>query len=74
MPSYETGHVKRHTETGATALRTIFPEDQGQQMADMAWLVATTNTGARNLPTSAVEGPEWEDLYTPISDEPGDPE
>lgn len=59
--SYETGHIKRDPVTGQVALRTIFPEDQGEQLANMAWLVATKNTGARNAPTAAVES--WEDLF-----------
>jgi hypothetical protein len=64
MPStnYYAGHVKRNADTGETAIRTIFPEDQGGQMAAMAWLVATTNVGARNATTAEVEA--WADLYT----------
>lgn len=69
--NFETGHIKRNTETGEVALRTIFPEDQGPQMANMAWLVATNNTGARNAPTSEVTS--WEDLYTPPAEVPAAP-
>jgi hypothetical protein len=29
----------------------------------MAWLVATTNIGARNAPTAEVE--DWEDIHIP---------
>lgn len=62
---YETGHVRRNTETQDVALRTIFPEDQGPQMANMAWLVATKSVGARNCPTSEVEQSGWVDVFTP---------
>lgn len=58
---YYTGHIKRDPESGASALRTIFPEDQGPQLANMAWLVGTPNTGARHAPTSEVDG--WDDLF-----------
>lgn len=61
--SYETGHIKHDPETGQVALRTIFPEDQGPQLANMAWLVATKNTGARNANTAEVDG--WDDLFVP---------
>jgi hypothetical protein len=57
------GHVKRDPETGCVAIRTIFPEDQGPQLANMAWLVATPNQGARHATTAEVEG--WDDLYEP---------
>lgn len=60
---YLTGHIKHNAETDEVALRTIFPEDQGPQMANMAWLIATKNVGARNAPTTEVSG--WADLYTP---------
>ena len=46
----ETGHVKHNPETGEVALRTIFPTDQGPQLAAMAWLVATKNMGHGTLP------------------------
>ena len=62
MP-YETGHIKHNPESGEVALRTIFPEDQGPQLANMAWLVATKNVGARNAPTADVEA--WDDLFIP---------
>lgn len=60
--TYATGHVKRNTETGETALRTVFPEDT-PQMAALAWLVSTTNQGARNATGAEVES--WADLYVP---------
>ena len=63
--TYQAGHIKRNTDTGEVAIRTIFPEDQGGQMAAMAWLVATTNVGARNAKTEDVAA--WDDLYTPTA-------
>lgn len=65
---YYAGHIKRDPETGAAALRTIFPEDQGVSMANMAWLISTANVGARHAPTSEVEN--WDDLYV-VSDPSG---
>ena len=62
MTEYQTGHIKRDTETGNVAIRTIFPEGEAE-MINMAWLVATKNIGARNAATSAVEA--WPDLYVP---------
>jgi hypothetical protein len=67
---YRIGHVKRNSETGEVALRTIFPEDQGQQLAGMAWLISTKNIGARNA--SAADVADWDDLYEPDS-EPANP-
>ena len=67
MPSepviYKLGHVKHNPETGAVAIRTIFPEDMGQNLADMAWLIATPDVGAKHSNTAGVES--WDDLYTP---------
>lgn len=71
MPStptvYLAGAIKHNAETDEVALRTIFPEDQGPQMANMAWLIATKNVGARNAPSSEVE--TWTDLYTPAPEQ-----
>jgi hypothetical protein len=64
MPiTYQAGHIKHNPETGEVALRTIFPEDQGQQLANMAWLIGTKNIGARNA--SAADVADWDDLFTP---------
>lgn len=63
MSDYAEGHVKRNPETGEVALRTIFPENQGPQLASMAWLVSTLNVGARSAKTEDVEG--WDDLFPP---------
>lgn len=67
MPSEPTvfyaGHIKHNPDTGEVALRTIFPEDQGPQMANMAWLVATKNVGARNARSEEVADAAWVDLY-----------
>ena len=57
------GHIKRNPDGGEVAVRTIFPEDQGPQLAGLAWLVASPNIGARNAATGEVAG--WADLYTP---------
>ena len=62
------GHVKRDPETGAVAIRTIFPENAGAQLAGMAWLVATPNVGARHYKSEDVE--TWDDLYVPDQPEP----
>lgn len=62
MSDYLTGHIKRDPVSSAVAIRTIFPETEAH-LIPMAWLVATTGTGARNATTVEVEG--WDDLYTP---------
>ena len=61
------GHIKRNPETGDVAIRTIFPEDSSPQLANMAWLVATPNVGARHCKSADVE--DWADLYIPPGDE-----
>ena len=61
MAAYYAKHAKRDPATGEIALRTIFPEDQGPQLANMAWLVATPNAGARHAKTDEVDG--WDDLF-----------
>lgn len=66
--TYAEGHIKRNPANGAVAVRTQFPEDI-EQLAGMAWLVATTNLGARNAGTPEVDG--WDDIYTPSSVEAG---
>lgn len=70
--TYATGHIKRDPETGAVAVRTIFPEDQTPQFAAMAWLVASTNIGARNA--SSVEVAGWDDLFVPQDAQPEAPQ
>lgn len=62
MAQYETLHIKRDPESGAVALRTIFPDDGGP-LAQHAWLVATPHFGAHNKTTADVEG--WDDLHIP---------
>jgi hypothetical protein len=59
--TYQPGHIKRDPETGAVAVRTAFPDDAS--FRGMAWLIATTNVGARNTTTTEVD--TWDDLYTP---------
>lgn len=74
MSNYQEGHVKHNPATKEVALRTIFPEDQGPQLASMAWLVATVNTGARSAKTEDVDA--WEDVFIPGGTYPaaGEPE
>ena len=57
-----TGAVKRDPVSGAIALRTHFDESN-PQLAPMAWLIATVNTGPRTAPSTEVA--DWVDLYTP---------
>jgi len=71
--SCKEGHIKRDPETGAVAIRTIFPEYSSPQLAGMAWLIATPNVGARHTASDGVAG--WDDLYVPEPDPaPFDPE
>lgn len=65
---YLEGHIKRDPETGSVAIRTIFPTNSTAQLANMAWLVATTNVGARHQRNEDVA--DWDDLYTPPAPEP----
>lgn len=57
--TYATGHIKRNSDTGEVALRTIFPEEVPESL----WLVSTVNKGPYMTSTDKVEG--WIDLYTP---------
>jgi hypothetical protein len=69
MTVYYTGHVKHNPETREVALRTIFPEDAGEQFAARAWAISTTNRGTRPATTAMVE--DWPDLYVqpaPVAD------
>ena len=61
MADYQAGHIKRDPDTGAAALRTTFPETD--VTANLAWLIASPNRGARTARTADVEA--WDDLYTP---------
>ena len=61
--TYAVGHVKHNAATSEVAIRTIFPEDAGGQMANMTWLIATTGMGARNARTQEVV--DWSDLFVP---------
>lgn len=60
--SYLEGHIKRDPVSGSVAIRTYFSE-ANPQLAGMAWLVATSTTGARHARTNEVA--DWEDLHTP---------
>jgi hypothetical protein len=59
VPDYQTGHIKRDPDTGAVAIRSSFPTDP--RLAKQAWLVATTNDGVRQAPTTEVQ--DWDDLH-----------
>ena len=61
--SYDKGHIKRDPDTGAVAIRTMFPENQGQHLANMAWLIATPNMRARHSVTADIEA--CDDLHVP---------
>lgn len=63
---YLPGHLKRNPETGEVAVRTVFDESQGGLMATMSWLIASTDSGARNAKTADVEA--WPDLFIPATD------
>lgn len=56
--SYAPKSVKYEPESGAVAIRTQFP-DTGP-MANMAWLIATFNAGARNATEAEVA--DWPDI------------
>lgn len=60
MSDYAINSLKRDPDTGDIAIRTMFPEDQGQHLADMAWLVASSSRGARNASSAAVAS--WTDI------------
>ena len=62
MSVYGKGHVKHNPDVLEVAVRTMFPEEN-PQLAGMAWLVATTNVGARYARTDEVES--WPDLFVP---------
>lgn len=62
MSNYLEGHIKRDPASGSVAVRTYFNENN-LQLAGMAWLVATSNMGARHARTGEVS--EWDDLYIP---------
>jgi len=64
QPAYATGALKRDPVTKAVAIRTQFPEDM---LPELAWLVATTNIGARNARSSDVA--DWDDLDIPASEQ-----
>jgi len=65
MSFYAVGHLKRNTESGEVAVRTIFPIGKTPEEAMMEWLCAAPNAGPRNAKTQDVEGPDWVDVYIP---------
>jgi hypothetical protein len=69
MSDYLEGHIKRDPATGSVAIRTYFNEGN-PQLAGMAWLIATSNMGARHCRTADLA--DWEDLHSPPPPEPSD--
>lgn len=63
MSDFAAGHIRRDPVSASVAVRTVFSE---VEFPDMAWLVATTNFGAKNVASSYVEG--WDDLLVPDAD------
>jgi len=61
MSNYGGGSVKRNPATGEIALRTVFPTNKGEGLANMAWLISEQRRGIRNAPESEVAS--WDDLY-----------
>lgn len=61
--NYEKGHVKRNSETGEVAVRTMFPSGENPQQQLMEWWCVGSNSGPRTTWTLEVDG--WDDLYTP---------
>jgi hypothetical protein len=61
MADYQAGHVKRDPATGASAIRTVFPEVG--PLIQHAWLVATVDSGAVSKTTADVH--LWDDIYDP---------
>lgn len=64
MSDYPTGSLKWDKASGSVAVRTSFPEVG--DLANHAWLVATTGSGAISKTSADVDG--WDDLYTPQED------
>lgn len=68
MTDYKPGHVKHNAELNEVAIRTIFPLNQGPQLAGMAWLIASRSIGARTVKMEDIDGVDgWEDIYAPPS-------
>jgi VCBS repeat-containing protein len=55
--------VLRNPTTGAVAIRTMFPEDQGSTLAGLAWWAAAPSGSASHLSTSSVAG--WDVILVP---------
>lgn len=63
--NYQKDHLKRNTETGTYAVRTIF-DDEDPQQADRAWkLFGGDQIATGKARTSDVEGEPWVDLFVP---------
>ncbi|MFM8798746.1 MAG: hypothetical protein ACKODT_07300 [Fluviibacter sp.] len=66
MTEYRAGHVKHNPDLDEVAIRTIFPLDQGANLASMAWLIATKATGAKTVRMEDIDGVDgWLDVYEP---------
>lgn len=61
MAEYPAGSLKHDPATGSVAIRTSFPEVG--DLANHAWLVATTGSGAISKTSADVEG--WADIPLP---------
>lgn len=51
----EQGEIRYDPETGAVAIRTNQPDEQGPFVMSLAWLVATQTQGAHYVTSSVVE-------------------
>lgn len=69
MAEYAAGSIKHDLASGSVAIRTSFPEVG--DLANHAWLVATTGSGAISKTSSDVES--WTDLWLPVVAEPEQP-
>ena len=63
--AYRKGHIRRNPDTGEIAIRTMFPEDQGSTLANLAWIISSADNGARHSKTPEVEEDGWEDFWVP---------
>lgn len=66
MSEYAAGSLKWEPVSGSIAIRTSFPEVG--DLANHAWLVATTGSGAISKTSSDVSS--WTDLALPVVSEP----
>ena len=62
---YPPKSLKRDPVSGAVAIRTQFPSEG--PLAGSAWLIATSNVGARNATEAEVA--DWADIVFDVPDE-----